>query len=162
MRYPALQIGGRLEERSTVNDKFLGSHESHERTEILKTSSDRGFGLVFAAVCAIIAAFGLYYQTSHWPYWITAAALFLTAALVRPQILGPLNGLWTKLGLLLFAVVSPVVLAIVFYLWIWPIGLIIRICGKDLLRLQYEPDASTYWIDRDQTRPNSTTMKNQF
>ena len=95
-----------------MSDRYAGSHEFQPREEVLKTSSDRGFGLVFASFCAIVAALSLYTGSHRWPWCLAAAAVFATLAYMRPALLGPFNRLWTKLGLLLFKVISPVVLAL--------------------------------------------------
>src|SRR5262249_42567848 len=131
-----------------MNDKYRGSHEFQARKEELKTSSDRSFGLVFAAFCAIVATSSLYTGHHRWPWWLAAAAIFALLAYLRPGLLAPLNRLWTKLGLLLFTVISPIVLGIIFFACVAPLGWIMRLAGKDPLRLRYEPDAMTYWILR--------------
>ncbi len=143
-------------------DKYFGSHELEDRRETIKSSSDRGFGYVFAAFCALVAALSWYNSGTHWTWWFTAAALFALIGWLRPRLLAPLNRAWTKLGLVLAAVISPLVLAIVFYACVAPIGWVMRLAGKDLLRLRYEPDADTYWIRRDPPGPAPTTLKNQF
>jgi hypothetical protein len=145
-----------------VKDKYAGSHEFQSREEVLKTSSDRGFGLVFAAFCAIVAALSFYSGNHHWPWWLGTAAAFALLAYVWPDVLSPINRLWTKFGLLLFMVVSPVVLAIVFFLCIAPIGWMMRLAGKDFLRLRFEPNATTYWISREPPGPHPDSLKNQF
>jgi hypothetical protein len=145
-----------------MNDKYRGSHEFQAREEVLKASSDRGFGLVFAAFCAIVAALSLYSGHHRWPWWLAAAAVFALVAYLRPGLLAPLNRLWTKLGLLLFTVISPIVLGVVFFACIAPIGWLMRLVGKDPLRLRFEPDAETYWIARQPPGPRPETLKNQF
>ena len=66
---------------------------------------------------------------------------------IRP-CLRPLNRLWLKFGLLLHKVVNPIVMALVFFGTVLPTGLIMRVLGKDLLRLKRQPDANSYWIER--------------
>jgi hypothetical protein len=90
------------------------------------------------------------------------AALFLLVALVYPRLLNPLNKLWLKLGLLLYKVVNPIVLGLLFYLTIMPIGFIMRAFGKDFLRLKRDSSASSYWIDRTPPGPPPQSMRNQF
>jgi len=75
--------------------------------------------------------------------------------------LAPLNKWWTKLGLLLYRVVSPIVLGLLFYVTLTPIALVMRLLGKDPLRLRRDPDAASYWIDRSPP-PAPESMKNQF
>jgi saxitoxin biosynthesis operon SxtJ-like protein len=145
-----------------MNDKYRGSHEFLAREEELKASSDRGFGLVFAAFCAIVAALSLYTGSHRWPWWLAAAVIFALVAYVRPGVLAPLNRLWTKLGLLLFTVISPIVLGLIFFACVAPIGWIMRLTKKDPLRLRFEPEAGTYWIPREPPGPRPDTLKNQF
>jgi len=83
-------------------------------------------------------------------------------ALIKPTLLTGLNKLWIKLGLLLGKVVSPIALGILFYIIITPIGLLIRINGKDPLRLKFDPNAKSYWIPREPPGPPPDSFKNQF
>ena len=79
-----------------------------------------------------------------------------------PRVLAPLNRLWTRFGILLAKIVNPVVMAGVFFIAVTPIGLLMRLAGKDLLRLRYDSTAETYWIMRTPPGPPPDTMKNQF
>jgi hypothetical protein len=153
----------RLETRvAEVADKYFGSHEIKARDEVLKTSSDKSFGLLFCGFCAVVAALSIYRGGAHWPWWLAAAAVFGIVAFARPNLLGPLNRLWTRLGLLLFTVISPIVMAILFYGCITPIGWLLQLMGKDLLRLRLDRDAHSYWIPREPPGPEGRTLKNQF
>lgn len=143
-------------------NKTFGSHESLDREEKFKTSSDRGFALVFGSVFVLIAIHGFVVGNTWWPWCAGVAALFFALAFTIPSILAPLNKAWTKLGLLMFAVISPVVLGLLFYLCVAPVGLLMRACGKDPLRLKRDPRAASYWIPRDPPGPAGESLKNQF
>ena len=91
-----------------------------------------------------------------------SVALFLAAALLAPRVLAPLNQLWLRFGLLLHKVVSPVVLSLVFFSTVTPIGLLLRRLGKDPLRLRFDPDAPTYWIERRPPGPSGDSMPKQY
>jgi Saxitoxin biosynthesis operon protein SxtJ len=145
-----------------MNDQYFGSHELHARNEVAQCSSDRGFGYVFAGFSAFLAALSLYNGGTHWPYWLAAGVLFALVAFLHPGLLAPLNRLWAKLGLILFAVVSPVTLAIVYYGCITPIGWLMRLTGKDPLRLRFEPAAKSYWVSRQPPGPAPDSLMNQF
>ena len=120
--------------------------------------SDRSFGLVFAAVFAVIALFPLIHGVP--PRWwsLGIAAAFAAVALIVPRILHPLNRAWFALGLLLHHVVNPVIMALMFYGAILPMALLLRALGKDLLRLKREPEGKSYWIMREPPGP----MDKQF
>jgi hypothetical protein len=87
---------------------------------------------------------------------------FVVVALVRPGLLGPLNRLWFKLGMLLHRIVSPVVMGVLFYLVITPFALVMRVLGKDQLLLKYEPKVRSYGIRRVPPGPSPETIKNQY
>ena len=88
--------------------------------------------------------------------------VFLTLAFLWTAPLAPLNRLWSKLGLLLFHIVSPVVLGLLFYLTVTPVGFLLRLFGKDPLRLRRDSAAKSYWILREPPGPAPKSMKHQF
>ena len=138
------------------------THERLVSEDETKSSSDRAFGLVFAAVFAIV---GLWPLMGGGPLRIWAlgvAAAFLVAAALRPKLLAPLNGIWTGIGLFLHRMANFVILALLFYLVITPTGLMLRLLGKDPLRLRFEPGARSYWIERQPPGPAPETIKRQF
>ena len=119
-------------------------------------SSNRSFGLVFAGVFLVIGAGPLFFGHSIHLWSLLLSAVFAVLALIAPAVLAPLNRLWTKFGLLLHKIVSPVVLGIMFYLVITPMGAVMRLLGKDPLRLRKDRDAATYWIERTPPGPPKT------
>jgi len=140
----------------------LNFHEDLRRATHTRTSSDRNFGLVFAGGCALLGLAPLVRHGSiKWPLFVVAGAFF-AAAIIYPRVLGPLNFVWTKLGLLLGRIVNPVMTALMFFLVFTPAGLIGRMLGKDPLRLKKTPEAKSYWIVRDPPGPEPATMAKQF
>jgi predicted membrane metal-binding protein len=138
------------------------SHEDFTRDEAVARPPDRQFGLVFTAVFAILGIWpALRGRPIRW-WSVLAAAVFLVAALLAPRVLAPLNQLWLRFGLLLHKVVSPVVLSLVFFSTVTPIGLLLRRLGKDPLRLRFDPDAPTYWIERRPPGPSGDSMPKQY
>lgn len=137
-------------------------HEDFRRKQEGQGGSDRGFGIVFAIFFTLI---GLLPLRAHHPvrWWALAAAgVFLGVALLQPVWLRPLNRVWTKLGILLGRVVSPVVTGIVFFLVVTPIAVLFRLLKKDPLHLASSGDTATYWIARLPPGPPPETMRNQF
>ena len=137
-------------------------HEDYSRDEHVKAGSDRGFGLVFAGFFAIVGALSLWRHSQGWHWTLPLAAVFLVVALTYPRVLGPLNRLWLKFGLLLYKVMNPIVLGLLFFVTIMPIGLVMRAMGKDFLRLRLDPNAKSYWIERRPPGPPPQSMRNQF
>jgi hypothetical protein len=139
-----------------------GLHEDLHRDDEIVGPSDRKFGFTIAAVLALIAAWKLFHWSPWFLLWGALAASFAVLALWLPATLGPLNRAWLQLGLLLYRVVNPVVMAVLFYGTVLPIGLILRAFGKDVLRLKWDGSARSYWIARDERRPLSESMRQQF
>jgi len=137
-------------------------HESFVREEDVPAGSDRAFGLILGGALGVIGLLPL--LRGHGPRWwsLALAAAFLLAATARPARLAFLNRLWHRLGLLLHAAVSTVVLGLLFFSTVTPIGLLMRALGKDLLRLRFDPDATTYWIERRPPGPSPDSMPRQF
>jgi len=138
------------------------AHEDISRQQEIEGSSDRSFGIVFAVVFAIVALWPLLSKEPVRWWSAAVAAAFLVVALVRPALLAGLNRQWLKLGLLLGKIVSPIALGVLFYLVITPLGLMLRIAGKDPLRLKFDREARSYWIRREPPGPPPDSMTNQF
>jgi len=133
-----------------------------EHDEVVAGPSDRNFGFTMAAVFALIGVLGLYRGASHAPIWLCIAMVFAGLTLWRPQSLGLANRLWLKLGLLMYRVVNPVIMALLFFGAMLPIGLLMRLFGKDFLRLGHDRALPTYWLPRADPRPPSESMRQQF
>jgi predicted membrane metal-binding protein len=138
------------------------AHENLDRQQRIEGSSDRGFGLVFAAVFAIIAAWPLMHaQAPRWWALALAAALALVAA-TRPSVLARANRLWMRFGLFLGNVVGPLAVGVLFYAIVTPLGFVMRLTGKDPLRLRLDAAADSYWIARRPPGPPPDSLSNQF
>lgn len=137
-------------------------HEFGGRAATVETSSDRSFGLVFAGFFALLGGYGAWRGAALWPLWLAIAAVFLVLALLRPGVLSPLNYLWSKLGQLMGMVVSPIVLALMFFVVVTPVALLMRLFGKDPLRLRRDAGADSYWIAREPPGPPGDSMRDQF
>jgi len=138
------------------------AHEDLTRVERVEGSSDRAFGFVFAAVFLVIALWPLLHgQTPRW--WASGVAGCLALiAWAKPVLLAGPNRLWIKLGVLLGRVVSPVALGIVYYCIVTPTGIMMRLAGKDPLRLKRDSKLKSYWLPRRPPGPPPDSMTNQF
>jgi saxitoxin biosynthesis operon SxtJ-like protein len=125
-------------------------------------SSDRSFGLVFAAAFAVIALFPLLRGGGLRPWSLGISIAFLIVALSRPTLLAPLNHVWARFGLLLARVTNPLVMGVIFFLVITPMALIARWRGQDPLRLRLDRATESYWIERIPPGPAPASMINQF
>jgi hypothetical protein len=139
------------------------THEDFGRAEKTKGSSDRSFGHVIGGAFLLIGLVPLLHAP-HRPRWwaIAIAVAFAVFAQFRPELLAPLNRLWLRFGLLLHKIVSPVILGLLFYTTVLPVGLLMRAFGKDPLRLRPNPAAGSYWVLREPPGPSPESMTQQF
>ncbi len=143
-------------------DRSASMHESFDRAAAVKGASERAFGLTFAVVLAVLAGISVWRAGSSWPYTLTAAVIIALIAATRPAVLAPLNRGWIKFGRQVNRVTTPLVLGLLFFLMITPIGLIMRLAGKDPLRLKGDREALSYWVERQPPGPAPESMPNQF
>lgn len=140
----------------------MDHHEIDGRGHALRRGSDRSFGFTLAAALAVLGgARRLHGGKTHLLLFVVAASL-LVLAVARPRLLRPLAGLWFRLGLALHRLTSPIVLGAIFFLVVTPTGLLLRLCRRDPLRLQREPGARTYWLERAAPDPGARWMQRQF
>ncbi|NKB66315.1 MAG: hypothetical protein GKR89_04590 [Candidatus Latescibacteria bacterium] len=137
--------------------------ESFWRIPAPDRSQLRSFGLVMAAVLAIIAAL-LWYKEMGAATRIVAvvAGLFGCLGLVGPVLLRPIYTVWMLLARVLSFVNTHILLALVFYTLFVGIGLVKRLVSGDSLERQWEPDRSSYWAPRQQTLLEADHYERQF
>ena len=124
----------------------------------IKISSNRSFGIVFFIVFLLIALYPIIIGQNVRLWSLAISLVFLVLGIANSPILTPFNKLWFKFGILLGKFISPLIMGMIFFFVVTPIGLIMRAFGKDLLNLKYNKDKS-YWIKK--SGPKSK-MKNQF
>ena len=124
----------------------------------IKISSNRSFGIVFFIVFLLIALYPLLKGSDLRIWSLVISFVFLVLGLINSKILTSLNRLWFKFGLLLGRFISPLIMGIIFFVVVTPIGIMMRLLKKDLLNLKYNKK-ETYWIIK--SGPKSK-MKNQF
>ncbi|MDC3151592.1 SxtJ family membrane protein [Candidatus Pelagibacter sp.] len=128
------------------------------QTEDIKLGSNRSFGIVFFVVFLLISLYPLL-NNEHIKIWsLIISLIFLFLGLLNSKFLSPLNKIWFKFGLFLGKLISPLIMGFIFFLVVTPIGLLMRMFGKDLLNLKFNTKKS-YWIKKDDLK---SKMKNQF
>ena len=122
-------------------------------------SSPKSFGIVFSIVFLIVALYPLINSEGLHIWALVASIIFFFLAFIAPNVLVLPNKLWFKFGLLLGSIIAPIVMALVYFSTALPIGIIMRLLGKDLLKQKLNKNAKSYWIER---REPKKTKKNQF
>ncbi|WP_445367068.1 hypothetical protein ACH5Y9_18100 [Methylomonas sp. BW4-1] len=140
--------------------------ENSRQEENAEKPTERGFGITFSAVFLMIAFVRLYRVRDFYDYWwltgLSLAAIFLFLAYFWMAPLRPLNNLWYRLGLVLSYLINPVIMGAVFLLTILPVGLLMRLLKRDLLKLRFDRKAPTYWQNRPLIVVKQQNMNNQF
>ena len=124
----------------------------------IKLPSNRQFGFVFFTLFMIIALWPLLNGKEIRVWSLVIGFIFLILGLMNSKILTPLNKIWFKIGIFLGNFVSPIVMAIVFFLVVTPTSLIMKLLGKDVLKIK-KNKTSTYWIDKSNLK---SRMNKQF
>ena len=136
--------------------------ESQAHGRKVEMGSDRSFGLVFAAVFAVVCLLPLKSGGEIRLWAAGVAGAFLVVALVMPRLLKPLNRVWFLIGMALHHVVSPLIMGLLFFVGITPMALIMRAAGKDLLSCRRDPARQSYWVVRQPPGPDAESMRRQF
>ncbi len=130
----------------------------HHSLEIDR-GSEKNFGITFAIVFSLIGIYRLWVSGEILLWAFAATGVMLVVTYTSPSLLKIPNYLWFKLGMLLGSVVAPIVMAIVYVTTVVPLGLFVRLSGKDILRLRLNRNSQSYWISRESP---PQPMKNQF
>ena len=124
----------------------------------IKIGSNKSFGVVFFVVFLIFALYPLINNGDIRIWSLVISLVFLILGILNSKILTPLNKFWFKFGILLGKMISPVIMGAIFFLVVTPIGIIMRLFGKDILNLKYQ-NIKSYWIEKNGPK---SKMKNQF
>ena len=127
----------------------------------IELPSNRKFGFFFTFVFALVATYFYYSANVSWAYvFIASASIFLLITVIKSDALLPVNKLWMGFGLLIGRIVSPIILGIIFFGLFTPIAILMRLSGRDELRLKLAQKAS-HWILRGEPI-KSESFKQQF
>ena len=123
-----------------------------------KNENNKSFGILFFIVFFLIAIWPIIDSGSIRIWSIVLSLVFLILGILNSKVLSPLKSAWIKLGEVLGKIIAPIVMGFIYFLIITPIGLFMRLIGKDLLGIKYSKNNS-YWIKRSK---NINTMRRQF
>jgi hypothetical protein len=145
--------------------RFSSAVKTHEPLSVTpppEVGSNRTFGFVFAAAFTVIFLAPLL-QGTPVRWWAGGIALaFVVLSTLAPHLLAPLNRAWHRLGLILGKVVSPLIIGALFLSTVTPIGLLMRLFGKDPLLCRFDRKATSYWTLRANQPSWAESLKNQF
>ena len=109
----------------------------------------RKFGLLFGAIGIAVTIYLAWTGNQYWPWAIGFAGFFVLSGLFAPGVLRPVYVAWMRLAFVLGWINTRILLSLFFYLVMTPIGLLLRMMGKDLLDERIDREAHSYWVRRD-------------
>ncbi len=124
----------------------------------IKISSNRNFGIVFFLVFLLIGLWPILSGNDERIWSLLISIIFLILGILNSKLLTPLNKIWFKIGVLLGNIIAPIVMGIVFFFVVTPIGILMKLIGKDLINLR-KNNSKTYWTEK---KDIGSSMKNQF
>ena len=140
----------------------MSTHENIGSDQAIQPGSDRSFGLVVGGILAAIGGYQWFTGSGLYLWLLLPGVALAVIGLAAPGLLHVLNVAWTRLGVLLGKIVTPLVMLLVYITTIVPIGLIMRLAGKDLLGLKRAEAGASYWIERTPHGPAPESLKDQF
>jgi hypothetical protein len=142
--------------------KVVSFHGAVTRPHAEALPSNRSFGFVMTGALAAVGAWPLISGEAIYVWAVATAGVILVVALVWPAVLQPFNRLWMAFGRMLHMVVTPLIMAILFYGTVTPLSLLMRLARKIPIPLALDRTAESYWIERNPPGPAPDSMKNQF
>jgi len=123
----------------------------------------REFGLTIGIILVVLGGLVLWRGKREFsPYLLSVGVTFITLGLTFPGILKPLQKVWMGFSVVMGFFVSRIILSVLFFLVISPIGLIARLLGKDLLDQRIDKSVGSYWKDRDEVNKSKESYENQY
>ena len=139
----------------------MQSHEDLTSFRAVSAGSNRKFGVTVGSIAAVLAVWPLVRHHHPIRWWLLIVAVVLVVlGLARPVLLAPLNRAWFKLGMVLSSVTNPIVMGVMYFAAVVPLGAFLRWRGHDLLRLRRDRLADSYWLPRE--RDLDASLKKQF
>jgi hypothetical protein len=137
-------------------------HEAFAVEGEIAIGSDRSFCFVFAGVFAVVALWPLWRSAPVRTWALAVSAGFLLIGLVAPGVMHGANVLWMKFAALLSRFTNPIITGLMFFVIFTPVGWLMRLAGRDPLRLRLDPRAKSYWIPREPPGPDPATLPRQY
>ena len=123
-----------------------------------KDKKNKQFGYLFFFVLICISIFNFFNSNKINYILIFLSLIFLIITIFKPILFDGISNIWIKFGELLGRFISPMVMALIFFLFLTPLSFIVRIIRKDLLNIKFSKQKS-YWIKREK---NVGTMDKQY
>ena len=125
----------------------------------IQSGSEKSFGIVFSSVFLLVALYPLINSEGFRISALVISIIFFLLAFLAPKVLLLPNKLWFRFGIQLGSIIAPIVMLLVYVITLLPIGLVMRLLRKDLLKKNLDKSVKSYWIER---KESIGSMNNQF
>ncbi|MDP7141948.1 MAG: SxtJ family membrane protein [Alphaproteobacteria bacterium] len=141
----------------------MASYDTYKDRDKAEVGSEKTFGLFFSVIFLLVALWPWFHGEEYIRTWAFCTSVILCAiSITIPKTLSVPNRLWFKLGMVLHKIVNPFIMGALFFLVVVPIGLFMKVFGKDLLNLKLDNMAKSYWLPRTPQGPQKGSMRDQF
>lgn len=120
------------------------------------------FGITMGIILTFIGLFLLWKRNNNYDYILYLAVAFFIAGLFLPNILRPVYKTWMTLSVIMGFIMTKVIMVIIFYMIVTPIGLIAFLTGKKFLDMKIDKSAKSYWIVKEKTQKVKADYERQF
>lgn len=122
----------------------------------------RQFGITIGIILGLLGVWFLWHGKEWYSLLFIVSGVFLFLGIVLPLLLKPIHKLWMSLAVLIGWIMTRVIITILFYLIVTPIGLLARLCGKDFLNTKLDRNVDSYWLPRKAVKCDKRKYENQF
>ena len=122
----------------------------------------RQFGITMGIVLALLAGLLFWREKDYYLYLLILSLMFFFIGLTLSVLLKPVHKIWMTLAILMGWFVTRLIMIILFYLMVTPIGFLARLCGKDFLDTKFKKNVNSYWVPRKTIKFDKTNYENQF
>lgn len=124
--------------------------------------SNRSFGTLFVVVFTLVGGYAWWRSSATYVGWLGLSGILLLVTVSKPELLAPFNRAWMALANLLHRFVSPIVLGLMFYGVLTPVGIVTRIFGRDVMKRRFDRKMRSYWEERVPPGPEPASLPHQF
>ena len=122
----------------------------------------RQFGITIGVILGLLGWLFLWREKNWYYYFFIVAMVFFSFGVVLPIFLKPIHKAWMTLAIFMGWCMTGVILGVLFYLVVTPIGLLMRLCGNDFLDRKFDSTVQSYWVQRKAVKSEKRNYENQF
>ena len=122
----------------------------------------RKFGMTVGIVLSLLGVLFLRQGRDYYFYFFIISAMFISAGIALPILLKPIQKIWMTLAIIMGFFATRIILSILFYLVVTPLGILTRLLGKDFLNTRFNKNVCSYWIAREKAEFDKARYESQF